>query len=718
MMNLQTQNKNGFTLIEMLVVIGLTAVVLALFIEPLIQAMGFTHRTQTSVAAQDNARIALAQVSKDLSDAIYVYDNTHAPINFPMAAEDGTVWTDSNGNAPQALYAKIDMVLPRMKCYCTSTKHPAGVTRETDRAAASTANQKIESPTEAAPLCQYDHSVLELRPVQPTVPDTTIVRYFVGLADPSSPYVNPYPFDANAPKNTIPTKGMTGITSVATGDPITTNTYVLYRVEFSPTDPNLFPKYKTNSSGQQVLRTLNDNLSDPNFFYNTATNSNTYVNASGQAVAEPYWHAWKRICKAVVTIGDADLVQVTYTTAGTPVVTPTVSFAPTAIQNDPLVPTTQVGDDPERSDPTSVSASAPPTTYKATYGHWVNVPYYDPNGNTKIPYDVTLQGQRTNPSDSTKTMSVTYKTMPDTTTGDLCVWYVDPSNSSNNRMVFDIDNYNYPSTTDSNYLKYKNYGVGPISPAAGDPVFQYVPGLNFLVDTTKGVVNCAFPHVDLTVSSNLSSLGATSGNTAASFSVSTSDLNNIYQNATVAEAAHRFFVFNYLNSWTQSYLTTPPPTPLLNNSTVAPGLERVVGPDCNPGQSFGKPVQYTRVPFWNVNTDPGLNQYKMDTKYNDGTVSGAAMYFMSNQNYTTGGSDVQLPTSSMYGTMSLSYNPLSYIYVLYFEQNNQIGDSLSANYVTKELVTVTMGVQIYDATDGKAQSLQLTNKIKLRNIAS
>ena len=50
-------------------------------------------------------------------------------------------------------------------------------------------------------------------------------------------------------------------------------------------------------------------------------------------------------------------------------------------------------------------------------------------------------------------------------------------------------------------------------------------------------------------------------------------------------------------------------------------------------------------------------------------------------------------------------------------QNNLKGDLLHANYVTKELMTIIMGIRIYDSNSGKVQAVQLTNKMRLKNIA-
>lgn len=695
-MKFQGDNRRGFTLLEMLVVIGLTAIVMGLIFGPLFESLGFTHRTQTMVSAQDNARLALSQISKDLSDAIYVYDNTHDPINFPMEPKNvgnsknvtPSAWISSKGVPPQAYYAKIDMVLPRMKGYCSSNSHPSTESREYDRG------------EEAAPTCPKDGSRLELRPVQPSTPDTHIVRYFIGLADPGATtyaatdptgkaqtlYVNPYaPFYNDS--------------ATANNRTVSSNMYVLYRVEFNPSDPTLIPQNHKDGTP----RSLSEKLNDPNFFYNTDSNGSTYVDSQGNTVGEPYWHAWKKICRAIVTIGDTDLVKVTYADDAnhTPIVTPTVTFAPTAVSNDPLVPTSQASDDPEHSAPAGASENAPPVSYRATYGHWV------------LPYEVTL----------TQKNGTTYKTAvstaSDSTSGDMCIY------RSDGTQIFDIDRYLSSAAQSS-------YGAGTIY-SGGDTALLSQPELAFTVDAAKGLVNCAFPHVNKTVSTNLSSV--LNGYSAASFSVATSDINTFYANwkAVSPESAHRLWEIHDPADWAipstystglSATATTISKDQMLGNSTVVPGMERVIGPNCNPGQSFGKPVQYSRVPFWNLNTEPGLNQYKIDVNYGqmpraDGSTAGAgagALYFMSNQTYS-GGTDVHLPTATDYTGLGLT-GTIDQIYVLYYEQNNQVGDSLRANYVTKSLLTVTFGMQIYDSTDGKPQSLQLTNKIRLRNIAS
>ena len=148
---------------------------------------------------------------------------------------------------------------------------------------------------------------------------------------------------------------------------------------------------------------------------------------------------------------------------------------------------------------------------------------------------------------------------------------------------------------------------------------------------------------------------------------------------------------------------------ILGNSSVVPGLEKVIGPYNNdPTRS----ILYSRIPFYDMMNEPAPNQYKVDVQHpvldnNGDTIAGmegtAAIYFHSTQ--AEYGIGVPLPAGRQ-------------IYLLYYEQNNKPGDSLRANYVTKELVTVTLGVRIYDASTSKPQTVQLTSKVRLRNISN
>lgn len=591
-----TANNKGFTLIEILVVLALTLMVMGLIFGPLIKTFQITRRAETIIRAQDNARMALSQITGDLSNAMYVYDNTRDPIYFPVLNSLG------NPVVTQVLYAKVDLVLPKMRGYCPkNTAHtPGGIQRR----------------EEAAPTCPVDGEILELKPVEPLIPDTMIVRYFLGLKDPTQDYYNAYNY------------------KLAEADKVD-NTYVLYRAEFSPFNSALF-EYADQAH-------FNANLSDPNFFYNP-----------------PYAQAWRKISRPVVTLNDIDLITIEFDASGNPIVTPTVKFTPTAVYNDPLVPTTGAKEQPEKGE-------APPTMYKASYGHWV------------LPYKVTL--------DSDNQPGVVYETMLGLgTTGqdpgtDMCIYRT--SGSTDPVFVFNITHY--LNTKDAS-----PYGAGEMWPTnLGERE------LAFTVDTIKGTVNCAFPNCYQAYCDNLNAKVAAGmgGDMTLSEVANSVDINT--------DSYRRILV----NLPTGSLPLDPR---VLSNATVVPGSVKVIAPDALRPKNSSL-VTYSRAAF--LTQDPGTNQFTVDIEHDKDSTNAvfpgaAAIYFHAPRSAEQPLGDVTFPNQGSNDVL-----------VYYEVQNNKKGDRLRANYVTKDLMTVILGIRIYDTESGKVQAIQLTNKMRLRNIA-
>jgi hypothetical protein len=592
-----------------------------------------TRTAEIRVRAQDDARFALSLVSRDLADAMYVYDNTDSPIDLRM--EDNPPGTPTFASV---YYAKVDIVLPRMRGYCTATDalhDPLGVgyPREFPR------HVPGSTLDEASPTCPYDFTALELRPIQPLAPDTKIVRYFIGLRDPSLPYANGY-------RNRL------------TGD-TEDNMFILYRAEFSPFDNRLFPASMTD---------VNQRLSDSYFFYRSCWSGDPNpVNMDG----DPFYKAWKKISRPVVTINDTDLVMIDDSVTP-PEVTPTVRFMPTAIENDPMTPTYDSGDDPEHGD-------ALPTVYKATYGHWV-LPY-------KITVDPLAGKEVANASDR-----YYYEAMPgqgavgsQEPPTDMCVYKITSSGST---FVFNITHY---ERTKADNI----YNAGEIWPDA-DPANEVERA--FTVDTMKGTANLAFPVVDQDLSDSLS--GILGGNVAMSKSADTNAINATW----TTSDPYRRLLFNQNN----------PPVDverILEGSSVVPDSVRIIGPNVTVGYSTGY-LRYSRLPF--LLNDPGPNQYTVDLDYPvldvtenviPGTENTAAVYFNSLPTVVQESGSGPLPKDKQ-------------VYLYYEVQNNKKGDMLRASYTTKSLMTVIMGIRIYDTgtRKGRAELVQLTNKVRLRNV--
>ena len=599
-MKVHLNNRKGFTMVEILVVVALTVLVMGLVFYPLTQSFSLTRNAEVRIRTQDDARFALSIISRDLADAMYVYDNTEDTIDFTVPNSITGVST-----TVPVRYAKIDLVLPRMHGYCTADAvHVAGP-REFPRH-----NAAFPTLDEAAPTCPIDGTALELRPVQPLTPDTKIVRYFIGLRDPNNVYTNGY---------------MKEKVYRLTGNQ-QDNMFILYRAEFSPTDTSLFAGKDANA-----------NLSKSNFFYDPA-----------------YSPAWMAISRPIVVPENTDLIKIEFNGSGVPTVTPTVRFTPTAVKSDRLSPVKEAGDDPEHGD-------AVPTRYKATYGHWV------------LPYEITVDPFAGRLASDNRTHY--YFVAPDAL-GNMCIYKQD---SAGETPVFNIDRYvltrDGPDPTDPTWIGYL-YGVGNVEPDK--------PELAFTVDTMKGTVNCAFPVVnDNVYDPNLTAL---LGGTAA---VSKRADTDVINTGCTALTPYRRLTFNEIIN-----------ERILLNSTVVRGSVKVIAPNATTGSDHD-PLLYSRLPY--LLNDPGKNQYTVDYDYDNPIQGAAAVYFHSLQ--TTGDNwGEPLPSSTE--------NVL-----LYYEvQNNKKGDVFRASYTTKELITVIVGIRVYDSGSGKPAQFQLSNKIRLRNI--
>lgn len=299
--------RRGFTLVELLVVMAITSLLTTLLIMPLVQSLSLTQRTQVAVRSQESARQALEVLTREIQSAIFVYDNTGQSIDFPVG-----------GQVFQAPYSRIDLVLPRMVMHCNSPHHPAGVPRDYERGRL------------AWPQCPADHGGaggnddVEARVISPVEPDVLVVRYFVGLRDPSRPYNNVF-------ENKL---------ALAADEP---NTFVLYRAEFSPYDANLID----SSDGR-------NGLLRPDFFYNQTRAPN------GQTFSAN----WKRVSHVVGPETGLDLVKVDYLPNGQPESAySAIQFVPNKVTNDVLTPT-------EAGRVSDGVPDSPPTVYRATSGQW------------------------------------------------------------------------------------------------------------------------------------------------------------------------------------------------------------------------------------------------------------------------------------------------------------------------------------------------------------
>jgi type II secretory pathway pseudopilin PulG len=163
------RSRPGFSLTELLGVVAITIILMGLLLGPLAQTFNMTSRGRTMIAVQDNARTALQQISRELQDAMVVYDN------LPLNLWHYSAYSFDPNDDPARPYpsdtavpvaqpvtgAMIDLVLPKMRYFCTGYNHYLN-TFETARD-----GTQIDTRRVAIDECPRDGAPVELRPTDP-----------------------------------------------------------------------------------------------------------------------------------------------------------------------------------------------------------------------------------------------------------------------------------------------------------------------------------------------------------------------------------------------------------------------------------------------------------------------------------------------------------------------------------------------------------------------
>jgi len=183
------RRKQGFTLIELLVVIAITAIMFGLIFGPLIQSFNLTRQANTLLEAQDAARLALEQMTRELGDAVAVFDNTNLdPEQWTEVSDDFTTTPSDFTTTPsyKRIVTNTPIALPQPdvdNLAVDITPAPLWASAKIDFLLPDNTLQDPNQPTGV---------------LQPLTPDIEIdsqggrhlwiVRYFIGLRDPSQRY--------------------------------------------------------------------------------------------------------------------------------------------------------------------------------------------------------------------------------------------------------------------------------------------------------------------------------------------------------------------------------------------------------------------------------------------------------------------------------------------------------------------------------------------------
>ena len=700
------KTNSGFTLVEILVVIGITAILFFLLLGPLVNSFRLTQRAQMLAAAQDDARKTLEILTRELGSAAYIFDNNSHP--FTQATPASTQYSQdqfsnfldidvpidptSAGYDPtkptlpaHAYNAKLDFVLPRHN-----------------------ATSGIVDPTTGEPITVQNGSAVSTGLTFPLAPGTTMIRYFVGRRDPSKVYA---------------THGE-GSLLARNGN----NTYIFYRAQFQPytlPDPKT-GKPAPNADGTTINEALltpkldsngkainTPEFDDPDFFRIVTDNDINWLDqnhgtygTTGQTVAHNTRVAnWFQIAKPVISSPNTDLIllphnrdnSVAYGTVtdfptlaasgevqdsvtGTlsPVVNTSVTFKFASVSADASAATNADYASTGYGSNSDANNGLPyvPSVYTAKDQSWA-YPYHlslyqyvnssSAGAGPNLLYDVRVA----QPGDMVPTASVVPTNMPPQV-GDVLEMY---NNNGTFEPVYDVTN---GASLSSSY-PYVPIVVNPDTatinfdqPALPDPT---QPTLRFwnikaslFEDDTAAYPNPALP---------------------AEVGPGVLDLTNttIFANSPLATVA---------------------------NAHVVPGSMRVFGPDSTPGPGYGLTVPYAET-FAGSSTF-GPNQFIVDYGRNTLTL------------YIDPGTN-KLPQAPG------SPDPTSPVKITYDYQSNMASTDPSGNafaplsagdpfspllvkvdYKTRDLLDINLGVRIYDPNNvGPASVVTVHNQVRIGN---
>lgn len=691
----------AFTLVELLVVVAITGVILSLLIIPIVQSFNFTRSAQGFADGQERARRLIEQVVNEIANSPGVRDNAG------FRGQVCIVVPDNNGTNISLLadYAKLDVLVPLQGD--PSDRGPSG--------AFNNPNTGGEDPT-------LEHSVGQV--VFPVAPGATIVRYFISLKKPLAlnnldpgAYYNPY----------IDYKRSGGARWQALPGQ-EDNLYVIRRAEVSP-------KVFNPGTGLFEVNTAffddadgdgEPDMDDPYFMTQDAPGQPPLAGPARQAKANRI-RAWVRSSQVVTEFYRYDAIQPLINkqnrqllTVGTiPRISTLVQFRPASVSNEPATGSSLLRLGEER-DNSGAGVSDILFTKKASWSSTVvrNYPLgYDPADPNNNEYFVA----RFDPRAGLASHRI-YKYDPDLDTDG------DDKNGEGNIAddieVFDI--LAYENHIRLGFVYPFRRGMEASNARSG---WMGIPAIRakfnpFVPNTSQGKLTTSFPiefmgednptgavlpRADKNLPSLLTGLDSTpttDPSPAGNFYDPIYDAINLKFNKVWFDhpelrapgQTHRFMDLRVVTSadGTLSPLD-PDPTLGFTQGRIVPGSEIIVGPDQNPGPSYGQPVKYTRV-----TSNPGPNQYKIN--YVDqvepnyallGYPAPPAVY--DPQNFV---SAVIQPRYKA-GYIQFNSNPNlalpanQPIFVSYRFQFNQPGDSFAVDYDTRSQIDVLLTIRNY-----------------------
>jgi prepilin-type N-terminal cleavage/methylation domain-containing protein len=437
------------------------------------------------------------------------------------------------------------------------------------------------------------------------------------------------------------------------------NYAILYRAEF---------RLYVRQGNQWVLNPeLFDSIQDffdPNFFY-------------GENSA-----AWRKYAKPVVPLGQVDMVNVTYDDNGNPRVEPLMQLTPALVVNQMGAPieTDTLGDE---------GAGAPPVQIRFPLGLW------DVN-----PESFRLVAFRSRPDALQRGEPLRYFYLAQ---GNDRQWYIRYYRATRDGQERDVWVANLTRIQ-------QMIETGQPQPNWLNNALNYYTDaepMAFYVNIEAGLVDLALPWW---LQYPAQGVSFKTGAFATPFNDSNPDtttINGRYNEAYQRDPNNAPNIRRYVSLMdldndgvmddARNHLTFP-------TASIVPGSEVVIGPDQRPGPNYRRPIRYQRVSA--ANATPGPNQYRI--LYQDAVPYQEVMraYGFAPQllrGYIEFYSDPRTPLP-----------PDAQIFVTFYYRFNQNGDSYVADYQTRRLMNLKMGLKFYGAQ--QPVNYALTTQLEAPNI--
>jgi len=393
-----------------------------------------------------------------------------------------------------------------------------------------------------------------------------------------------------------------------------------------------------------------DEFFDPNFFYGARR------------------AGWLKVAKPIVPLGQVDMVNVTYDDNGNPRVESLLQLTPALVVNQMGAPieTDTLGDE---------GAGAPPVQIRFPLGLW-----------DVSPESFRLVAFRSRPDALQRGEPLRYFYLAPNDNGE---WYIryyraTPDGQERDEWVANL------------ILIQQMIETGQPQPNWLNPALNYYTDaepMAFYVNTEAGLVDLALPWwfqyriEDLTFATD-----AINARYNTALSQVPNNAPNIRRYVSLMDLDN-----DGVMDGASNHLTFP-------SASIVPGSEVVIGPDQRPGPNYRRPIRYQRVSA--ANATPGPNQYRI--LYQD-----AVPYQEVLRNY---GFAPQLLRGyiEFYSDPRTPLPPDTEIIVTFFYRFNQNGDSYVADYQTRRLMNLKMGLKFYGAQ--QPVNYSLTTQLEAPNI--